>query len=84
MSVDHPDVGRVLSSSASRSGVSPAVRWRSSPVSRSQRRLAATLSATAFGSVLPSTLYDVVLAAIVGPLAVAIVVRRQQADRVDW
>ena len=45
---------------------------------------AATLSAAAFESVVPSAVYDVVLALIVGPLAVAIVVRRQQADRVDW
>ena len=45
----------------------------------------ATLSATAFGSVLPSDASTTWSSPrIVGPLAVAIVVRRQQADRVDW
>ncbi len=33
---------------------------------------------------LPSTLYDVVLAAIFGPLTMAIVLRRQAQERVDW
>jgi rod shape-determining protein MreD len=44
----------------------------------------AVLSASAFDPVVPSAIYDVVLAAIVGPLAVAVVMRRQSADRVDW
>lgn len=44
----------------------------------------ATLSASAFGAILPSAVYDVVLAAIAGPLAVAIVMRRHAAERVDW
>jgi rod shape-determining protein MreD len=44
----------------------------------------AALQPTAFGSVLPSAVYDVVLAAIAGPLAVAVVMRRQAAERVDW
>ena len=44
----------------------------------------APLTAGAFDSVLPSAVYDTVVAAIVGPLTVAIVLRRQQADRVDW
>lgn len=44
----------------------------------------ASLSSAAFGSVVPSAVYDTVLAAIAGPLTVAIVQRRQNADRVDW
>jgi rod shape-determining protein MreD len=44
----------------------------------------AALSPGAFGSVVPSAVYDTVLAAIAGPLAVAIVMRRQVQDRVDW
>ena len=44
----------------------------------------ATLSSGAFGSVMPSALYDTVLAAIAGPLTRAVVMRRQSADRVDW
>jgi len=44
----------------------------------------ASLSSAAFGPVVPSAVYDTVLAAIVGPLTVAIVQRRQNADRVDW
>jgi rod shape-determining protein MreD len=44
----------------------------------------ASLSPGAFASVLPSTAYDVVLAALVGPLTVAIVQRRQNTERVDW
>lgn len=44
----------------------------------------ASLSSGAFVSVMPSAVYDTVLAALVGPLTVAIVQRRQNADRVDW
>jgi rod shape-determining protein MreD len=44
----------------------------------------AVLAAAAFDTVIPSAVYDVILAAIVGPLAVAIVMRRQSAERVDW
>lgn len=44
----------------------------------------AALSSTAVGAVVPSTVYDVILAALVGPLAVAIAARRHEADRVDW
>lgn len=43
-----------------------------------------SLSPVAFGLVMPSALYDTVLAAIVGPLTVAIVQRRQNADWADW
>lgn len=44
----------------------------------------ASLSSAAFGTVAPSAVYDTVVAALVGPLVVAIVQRRQNADRVDW
>lgn len=44
----------------------------------------AAMSSAMFDPVIPSAIYDVVLAAIVGPLAVAVVARRQSADRVDW
>jgi rod shape-determining protein MreD len=43
----------------------------------------ASLSATALAVVVPSAIYDVVLAAIFGPLAIAIVLRRRE-ERVDW
>jgi rod shape-determining protein MreD len=45
---------------------------------------AAPLSDSALGPVVPSAAYDTILAALVGPLAVAIVLRRRDADRVDW
>jgi len=45
---------------------------------------AAPLSSTAFGSVIPSAIYDVVLAAVVGPLTMAFVLRRQATERADW
>ncbi len=44
----------------------------------------AAMSSAAFDPVIPSAVYDVVLAAIVGPLAIAVVQRRQATDRVDW
>ncbi len=44
----------------------------------------ASLGADAFGSMVPSAVYDAVLAIIVGPLTLAIVLRRQAAERVDW
>lgn len=44
----------------------------------------ASLSSAAFVPVMPSAVYDMVLAGLVGPLAVAIMQRRQNADRVDW
>jgi rod shape-determining protein MreD len=43
----------------------------------------ASLSDTALAAVVPSAIYDVVLAAIFGPLAIAIVLRRRE-ERVDW
>ncbi len=44
----------------------------------------APLSSAAVASILPSTVYDVVLAAVVGPLAVAIAARRRDVERVAW
>ena len=44
----------------------------------------ASLSSAALGTIMPSAVYDTALAALVGPLTVAIVLRRQNADRVDW
>jgi rod shape-determining protein MreD len=43
----------------------------------------APLSDTALAAVVPSAVYDTILAAIFGPLAIAIVLRRRE-DRVDW
>jgi rod shape-determining protein MreD len=37
-----------------------------------------------FALVLPSVVYDVVLAALIGPLAIAIHDRRTEVERVDW
>ena len=45
---------------------------------------AAVLSPAALGAVLPSAVYDTVLAALVGPLTIAVVVRRQATERADW
>jgi rod shape-determining protein MreD len=42
------------------------------------------LPATAIGLVPPSALYDSVLALLVGPLAIAIVARLRDTDRVTW
>ena len=42
------------------------------------------LSQAALGTVAPSAVYDVVIAAIVGPLTIAMVQRRQGQERVDW
>ena len=44
----------------------------------------APLTAAAVDPVLPSAVYDTVLAMLVGPLLLAIVLRRQAAERVDW
>jgi rod shape-determining protein MreD len=43
----------------------------------------APLSETALAAVVPSAIYDTILAAIFGPLAIAIVLRRRE-ERVDW
>lgn len=45
---------------------------------------ATPFSRAALDTVLPSAIYDTVLAAIVGPLTMAIVLRRQAQERVDW
>ncbi len=44
----------------------------------------ALLSQAALSSVLPSTIYDTVVAAIVGPLVLTIVLRRRAQERMDW
>jgi rod shape-determining protein MreD len=44
----------------------------------------ASLTAAALDPVIPSAAYDAVLALIVGPLVLAIVLRRQATERVDW
>jgi rod shape-determining protein MreD len=44
----------------------------------------ALFSQAALSTVLPSTIYDVVVAAILGPLVMAIVLRRQAQERMDW
>jgi rod shape-determining protein MreD len=45
---------------------------------------AAPMSQAALGTVLPSAVYDTLIAVLVGPLTMAIVLRRQAQDRVDW
>jgi cell shape-determining protein MreD len=45
---------------------------------------AAQLSSAAFGFVIPTAIYNVVLALLVGPLTMAFVLRRQAAERADW
>lgn len=42
------------------------------------------LSDTALAAVVPSALYDTALAILIGPLTVAIVLRRREAERMDW
>lgn len=44
----------------------------------------APFSESALSTVLPSTVYDVVVAAILGPLVMAVVLRRQAQERMDW
>jgi rod shape-determining protein MreD len=44
----------------------------------------APITDAAIAAVVPSAVYDTVLAALVGPLAVAVAARRRDADRVDW
>jgi hypothetical protein len=39
---------------------------------------------TPFASVIPAAVYDTVIAAIAGPIAVAAVARRQDRERLDW
>jgi len=42
------------------------------------------LDSAALTPVVPSAVYDTVLAAIAGPLVVAVVARRRETERVDW
>ena len=44
----------------------------------------APITDAAFGAVIPSAIYDTILAALFGPLVIAIVARRREAERVDW
>jgi rod shape-determining protein MreD len=44
----------------------------------------APLPGSSLDAVIPSAIYDTVLAAVVGPLAVAIAIRRRETERVDW
>ena len=37
-----------------------------------------------FGAILPSAVYDTVIAVLCGPLAVAVVMRRHETERADW
>jgi rod shape-determining protein MreD len=41
-------------------------------------------AADPLGSVLPPAIYDAVIAALIGPLAVAVLARRQDRERLDW
>ena len=42
------------------------------------------LSDAALAAVVPSALYDTVLAILVGPLTVAVVLRHRESERMDW
>jgi hypothetical protein len=44
----------------------------------------APISDAATAAILPSAVYDTLLAAVVGPLVVAVAARRRDAERVDW
>jgi hypothetical protein len=44
----------------------------------------APLPGSPLDAVIPSAVYDTVLAAACGPLAVAVVMRRRETERVDW
>lgn len=44
----------------------------------------APFDGAALAPVVPSAVYDTVLAAIVGPLVVAVAARRRETERVDW
>ena len=44
----------------------------------------APITDAALGAVIPSAVYDTVLAAVVGPLVIAVAARRRDADRVEW
>lgn len=44
----------------------------------------APISESAVAGILPSALYDTLLAAALGPLIIAVVARRRETERVDW
>jgi rod shape-determining protein MreD len=44
----------------------------------------AQITDASLAAVIPSAVYDTILAAVFGPLAVAIVARRRETERVDW
>lgn len=44
----------------------------------------APITDAALSAVIPSAVYDTILAAVFGPLAVAVVARRRESERVDW
>jgi rod shape-determining protein MreD len=44
----------------------------------------APLTGAPLDALVPSAVYDAVVAAIAGPLAVAVVLRRRETERVDW
>lgn len=44
----------------------------------------ASLAGAPVDAVIPAAVYDTVLAAIVGPLVMAIVMRRHETERLDW
>jgi len=44
----------------------------------------APITDAAIGAVIPSAIYDTILAALFGPLVIAIAARRREAERVDW
>lgn len=44
----------------------------------------APITDAAIGAVIPSAIYDTILAALFGPLVIAIAARRREVERVDW
>jgi hypothetical protein len=44
----------------------------------------AAIGPAAVGAILPSAIYDTILAAAFGPLVVAIAARRREVERADW
>jgi rod shape-determining protein MreD len=45
---------------------------------------AAPFTSAALATVVPSTIYDTIVAALFGPLVMAIMLRRQAQERMDW
>lgn len=44
----------------------------------------APITSAALNAVVPSAIYDVLIALVLGPLVVAIVARRRESERADW